>query len=231
MVNINSIMMLLLLTLMHNVINAVRLNMKNNFVNKVVSSSVLAFGLTFSPISDTFAANDALDSAMRAMTTTKEKSIEDRAFDELPKASKKRRAIEFCKDSVRRDNVGYKSAGDCTAAVIDGDFSIVTNVPARRTSSPASSSSTSTSSSATVTTISRQSASKNKVEKVEKVSKIEKIEDLSDLSPASKKRRSLAACKKSSTRKFANMGSESKCTESVLSGNYDALIEALEYGK
>jgi hypothetical protein len=228
MVNINAIMLLLLLTLLHNVINAVRVNMKSNFVNTVVSS-VLAFGLTFSPISDTFAANDALDSAMRAMTTTKEKSIEDRAFDELPKASKKRRAIEFCKDSVRRDNVGYKSAGDCTAAVIDGDFSIVTNVPARRTSSPASSSSTSTSSSATVTTISRQSASKNKVEKVEKVS--EKVEDLSDLSPASKKRRSLAACKKSSTRKFANMGSESKCTESVLSGNYDALIEALEYGK
>jgi len=27
------------------------------------------------------------------------------------------------------------------------------------------------------------------------------------------------------------MGSESKCTESVLAGNYEKLIEALEYGK
>ena len=61
--------------------------------------------------------------------------------------------------------------------------------------------------------------------------KLIKQQDLSDLSPASKKRRALAACKKASTRAFAKAGSESKCTDNVIKGNYASIIEALEYGK
>ena len=58
-----------------------------------------------------------------------------------------------------------------------------------------------------------------------------KVNDLSDLTPAAKKRRSLAACKKAAVRAYAKTGSEDKCTKSALEGNYDKIIEALEYGK
>lgn len=58
----------------------------------------------------------------------------------------------------------------------------------------------------------------------------EKVQDFSDLSAGAKKRRALAACKKPSTRNFASAGSESKCTERVMSNDYDNIIEALEYG-
>lgn len=51
------------------------------------------------------------------------------------------------------------------------------------------------------------------------------------VAPAAKKRRALAACKKPDTRKFARAGSEAKCTESAMKGDYDNIIEALEYGK
>jgi hypothetical protein len=33
------------------------------------------------------------------------------------------------------------------------------------------------------------------------------------------------------TRKFARAGSEAKCTESAMKGDYDNIIEALEYGR
>lgn len=58
----------------------------------------------------------------------------------------------------------------------------------------------------------------------------EKVQDLSDLSSAAKKRRAIAGCKKPDVRKYAGMGSESKCTERVMQGNLDTVIEALEYG-
>lgn len=57
-----------------------------------------------------------------------------------------------------------------------------------------------------------------------------KVQDLSDLSTAQKKRRAVAACKKSGTRQAAKAGSESKCVESVMRGDFDAVIEAIEYG-
>lgn len=60
---------------------------------------------------------------------------------------------------------------------------------------------------------------------------LKKKQDLSGVAPAAKKRRALAACKKPDTRKFARAGSESKCTESVMKGDYDNIIEALEYGR
>ena len=60
---------------------------------------------------------------------------------------------------------------------------------------------------------------------------LKKKQDLSGVAPAAKKRRALAACKKPDTRKFARAGSEAKCTESVMKGDYDNIIEALEYGR
>lgn len=73
------------------------------------------------------------------------------------------------------------------------------------------------------------------VSKLEKVSspeapkKKEKKQDLSGLPLASKKRRAIAGCKRADLRKEAMMGSESKCTESVMSGNYGPMIDLLEY--
>jgi len=172
----------------------------SKLVVKALSSSVLAIGLSFSPISA--GANDAFEGAMKAMTSTKEKSFEDREFDELPKASKKRKAIEYCKDSTRLKNSVFKSPSDCTAAVIEGDFSIVTGSPVRKASPPPPTTTTTTTSKSASTlsssgTVSRQSAPKATAVP----EKLEKVENLSDLSTASKKRRSLAACKKASTRK------------------------------
>jgi len=214
----------------------------NNKCKKVLLTGTLAFGLSINQV----IANDALDGALKAMTTTKEKTLEERDFDSLPSAAKKRKAIEYCKDSSRRSNSDYKSASDCTSAVINGDFSIVSGQTSKKStpssqisSSPISSSpilSSPISSSSPILSSKSSTAIKltpTVTQSVPKTSekKLEKVQDLSDLSTASKKRRSLAACKKASTRKFAGMGSESKCTESVLSGNYDSLIEALELGK
>ena len=173
----------------------------SKLVVKALSSSVLAIGLSFSPISA--GANDAFEGAMKAMTSTKEKSIEDREFDELPKASKKRKAIEYCKDSTRLKNSVFKSPSDCTAAVIEGDFSIVTGSPVRKASPPPPTTTTTTTSKSASTlsssgTVSRQTSAPKAAAVPEK---LEKVENLSDLSTASKKRRSLAACKKANTRK------------------------------
>lgn len=170
----------------------------SKLVVKALSSSVLAIGLSFSPIS-AGAVNDAFEGAMKAMTSTKEKSIEDREFDELPKASKKRKAIEYCKDSARLKNSVFKSPSDCTAAVIEGDFSIVTGSAVRKASPPTTTSTTTSKSTLPSSgAVSRQTSSP-KADAV--AEKLEKVENLSDLSIASKKRRSLAACKKASTRK------------------------------
>ena len=223
----STLILLLLLTISN--INVLCIQLIHKNFNYRVLSSFLALSLTYTPISNSNAANDALDSALKAMTTTKERTIEDRSFAELPKASKKRKAIEYCKESDRRQNAGYKSASDCTAAVIEGDFSIA-SAPTKRPSSTTSSS-TSSSTSSIATTKSSPALVEKAKSSVSKVEKVEKVEDLSDLSPPSLKRRSLAACKKASTRKFAGMGSESKCTENVLAGNYASIIEALEYGK
>jgi len=166
---------------------------------KALSSSVLAIGLSFSPIlsPSPSIANDALEGAMKAMTSTKEKSIEERAFDELPIAARKRRAIEYCKEKERLKNSVFKSASDCTAAVIEGDFSIVTASNARKAPSPTKSTTSKSASSS-----SRQTAApKTAAAAIAVPEKLEKVEDLSDLSSSSKKRRSLAACKKASTRK------------------------------
>lgn len=110
------------------------------------------------------------------------------------------------------------SASECSRSVLEGSYGSLKRVLAgetlQSTQSPAPSARSESASSGT------SSADKQV-----------KLVDLSDLPLAAKKRRALAACKKPSTRKFAGMGSESKCTESVMAGSYDRLIEALEYGK
>lgn len=57
-----------------------------------------------------------------------------------------------------------------------------------------------------------------------------KVEDLSSLGSGPLKRRALAACKDKKIRVAANLGSESKCTASVVDGSYSKVIEAIEYG-
>ena len=110
------------------------------------------------------------------------------------------------------------SASECSRSVLEGSYGSLRKVLSGETlpsaQSPASSTRTERPSSASSSS-----------------DKLVKLLDLSDLPLAAKKRRALAACKKPSTRKFAGMGSESKCTESVMAGSYDRLIEALEYGK
>lgn len=83
------------------------------------------------------------------------------------------------------------------------------------------------------TAVVKKSAPANALKAAKPVAKetLVKVTDLSDLSVAAKKRRALAACKKPPTRKFAAMGSESRCTEQVMKGEYGPIIEALEYGK
>ena len=48
--------------------------------------------------------------------------------------------------------------------------------------------------------------------------------DVSSLSPAAKKRRALLLCKESSSRKASGYDSASQCTNEVLSGNYDRIL-------
>ena len=85
---------------------------------------------------------------------------------------------------------------------------------------------------ATSTSTSTKSSSVAVVAEVEEPSApLKKKQDLSGVAPAAKKRRALAACKKPETRKFARAGSEAKCTESAMKGDYDNIIEALEYGR
>ena len=82
------------------------------------------------------------------------------------------------------------------------------------------------------TATSTKSSSAAVVAEVEEPSvPLKKKQDLSGVAPAAKKRRALAACKKPETRKFARAGSEAKCTESAMKGDYDNIIEALEYGR
>ena len=57
-----------------------------------------------------------------------------------------------------------------------------------------------------------------------------KVADYSDLTTAQKKRRALAACKKVEVRKFIGGGSEAKCSSDVNRGDFNKVIEALEYG-
>jgi len=175
---------------------------------------------------------------------------ESRAFDSLPPAAKQRKALSLCKESDARSAGGYKSVAECNTAVLGGDFATIVKgkdpePPKYKYSTP----STSQSPSVAAVSIEQPTVSLKTKEVAVSISspkaslpssssstkkkevKLEKVADLSELSTAARKRRALAACKKSETRKFAKMGSESKCTEMVMKNDFSRIIEALEYGK
>jgi len=177
---------------------------------------------------------DALDGALKAMTTTSEKKKDERTFDDLPLASKRRRALALCKDSDARKSAKYASSSVCTNDVLNDNYRIAVGAsfaepePAAPTmSAPAAPTKTISS---TVKSASL-SSSPSTPAKAQAAPVKKKVQDLSGLSPAQLKRRSIAACKKKETRQAANMGSESRCTEQVMKGNYGGIVEALEFGK
>lgn len=185
------------------------------FFTKKLAQGFLAVPLVFNPVSlQPSNAIDAFDAATKAMTEKKEKVVSSSRDRETP-AAKKRRAVALCKDSDALKAAGYRTTASCTADAVEGNIDKILGASSTSTA-------TSASSKASVSSKSEgETASKGKREK--------KV-DLSDLSLAGKKRRALSACKRGDTRKAAKMGSESLCTERVLKGNYDALIEAIEYG-
>ena len=65
---------------------------------------------------------------MNAMTAVKEKTVVERDFASLPDGAKKRRAVLACKEPSMRDLAGFKSAADCTNAVLQGDYSVAVGV-------------------------------------------------------------------------------------------------------
>ena len=193
-----------------------------------------------------YAANDALVAAQRAMLDTKDKELRVKSFDEMNAAGKKRYALSECKDSSRRKSAGYTSASECTAAVLGGDYaSIVVGREAepkvifdnkenkasvftapKPAPAPASApvriqALASVSAPAPAPAANRRDSAAAPARK--------KTNDLSGVSSAGRRRRALAACKKSDIRKQARMGTESGCTERVINGNFEAIIEVLEY--
>jgi hypothetical protein len=126
--------------------------------------------------------------------------------------------VALCKDEKALKAAGYRTTASCTVDAVEGRFD---KILGGASAIPATTSKSETISSSSFS--SDESDSKG-------FSKREKKTDLSNISAAGKKRRALSACKKADTRKAAKMGSESLCTDRVLKGNYDALIEAMEYG-
>jgi hypothetical protein len=181
-----------------------------------VCLSSLSFG--FNPID--------LVNADSGLATVVETS---RNFDDLPTATKKRRALALCKEEDKRSNAGFSSIGDCNAAVLQGDFAVALSTNPTTT--------TNLKLTAIEKTTKPAAIGEKLAEKVLSSSlssssseKKEKSLDLSDLPGPARKRRALAACKKAEVRKFARAGSESKCTASVMDGEIAPIIEALEYG-
>ena len=176
---------------------------------------------------------DAFESATSAMFDKKEKVAVERSIDQLPPAAKKRKALALCKENAVLKAAGYLTSASCTSDVIDGSYDRIlqanAGVPVKQESRT-----TTSSESATPRATTQQASTATSTPTVAApiaAVKLEKVTDLSDLPAPAKKRRALAACKKEGTRKFAKMGSESKCTERVLQGDVNALIEALEYGR
>lgn len=184
---------------------------------------------------------DALDAATRAIATApKERVQTEKNFDDLSEGGKKRKAMRLCKNDVVRKAAGYSSASACTSAVMTGNYAITLSGTILQLgklsqlifivlenfiesklpqTAPASSSPVRTSPSAT---------SKMEAE-IDKSKQLTKKVDLSSLPTASQKRRALAGCKRPEVRKFAKLGSERRCTDSVLQGSFSEVIEALEY--
>jgi len=187
------------------------------FLSKRLAQSFLAIPLVLNPVSFEPAYGiDAFDAAANAMTAKKERVVVNSRDRDSP-AAIKRRAVALCKDEKALKAAGYRTTASCTVDAVEGRFD---KILGGASAIPETSKSE---------TISSSKASLDESDS-KGFSKREKKTDLSNISAAGKKRRALSACKKADTRKAAKMGSESLCTDRVLKGNYDALIEAMEYG-
>jgi hypothetical protein len=168
-----------------------------------------------------------------------DRQVRVKSFDELNPSAKKRFALDRCKERDALKQGGYKSTADCTAAVLSGDY---TTIVGGREPEPRVVFDSSRDDKASVRPASAEfvAAPPPKVAKSpvkppantpgnKGQTKREKKTDLSDVSSAGLRRRALAACKKSSIRNEAKMGSESRCTERVLAGDVAPIIEVLEY--
>lgn len=201
-------------------IESLHIKVTSNTLTRWLAKSVIVSTLLTTGLENSVHASiDAFDGAARAMAYKKERTVQDRAFDELPLAAKKRKALALCKDSTSRKAAGYYSGSECTNDVIVGNFRIVYKAPEdakAATEEPA--------------ILKKIMAKSDVAEDTESTKPATKVNDFSDLSTAQKKRRALAACKKSDVRKYAKISSESKCSVLVNQGNFDSIIEALEYG-
>lgn len=159
----------------------------------------------------------------------------------------------MCKDSEYYKRAGYFSSSSCTNDVFEGNYDRILNgkgiksssistttSPVKPSAIDATSSVLPTKQSAVVASPMKSTAavispvkspmpSSSPMSAPKPAATATKLVDLSNLPAAAKKRRALGACKKPDIRKAAGMGSESKCTESVMNGYINRLIEALEY--
>ena len=182
-------------------------------IKTIIASSGVALTIfSISPPLPANAVNAAIDGAISSMLQKSERLKPDnREFDSLTDAAKRRRSLILCKQESARKSVGYNSLLECNNQVFNGNFEISTKLKL-----------------VIPTEINSISNIKSESKVVKQDAKKQK--DLFDLTPAQKKRRAIAACKNPEIRKFANTGSESKCTAAAIAGNYDSIIEALEYG-
>mmetsp|Transcript_7969 Transcript_7969/g.8121 ORF Transcript_7969/g.8121 Transcript_7969/m.8121 type:complete len:216 (-) Transcript_7969:210-857(-) len=196
-------------------------SLKISYKKAFVTAGLL---ITLSPaVIPDIAHADAMSAAFNAMKETSSRSEgTEKAYDDLAPAAKKRKALSLCKDSSTRDSAGYSSASECTSAVLSGNYDTILLGKGLKLR-PTESSSSAVKSLPTMNKI--PSATVSSVSSSTRV----KQQDLSDLPPAAKKRRALAACKKADFRKSARLGSESKCTQKVFDGDFDDIIEELEY--
>ncbi len=59
-----------------------------------------------------------------AVNSSSESKVSERSFDKLPEGAKKRKALEYCKDSKMRSNAGYSKEYDCVKDVMALEFKI-----------------------------------------------------------------------------------------------------------
>lgn len=230
-------------------LNSSKVNFKHAFPVFIIATSAVLFTPP-----NAFARIDALDGALKAMSDGSEKEQgKEREFSSLTSvASKKRYALNLCKDSSLYKTAGYSGASECSSDVLNGNFQTIVDVSLGKESvapkmnpvetqkktievkaMPVMSKSQLAAAQAAKNpnlAATKESAAVPNRKKEVIAAKKEKVQDLSDLSPAQKKRRAIAGCKNADTRKMAKMGSADKCTSRVMAGDLAPMIEALEYG-
>lgn len=183
---------------------SLRLHMK---VNKIQTSSFSSSSsilrniavstlLSFSFLNPPIAQANVLEGATKAMMEKSERRFtDDRSFDALPLATKRRKALALCKSNEARENARYSSASVCTNDVLNDNYKIAAGVtlqpePEELPSSlpeRSSSSSTSPSSSKALSSF-EQKMSAMSTPSAPPSKKLVIVNDLSDLNPAQKKR-------------------------------------------